>query len=167
MYYIKFKDGTEKEFESLEGANLSHSTLFRSDFRYVNLSNADLSYANLRCAYLEGADLSGARLNHADLFDANLKDATLYHADLIGADLSGADLSGANIKDTDLDYSCLPLWYGGLGMKIDSKIARQLVYHAFAQECDDPEYQRLKELCKDFANKFHRVESKDCEKIGD
>ena len=52
-------------------------------------------------------------------------------------------------------------------MKIDVRIARQLVYHAFAQQCDDPEYQRMKELCKNFANKFHRVENKDCEKIGD
>ena len=152
MYNIKFKDGIEKEFESLEGA--------------------DLKFANLKCANLSWTDLSGANLSWTDLSGANLRDANLKCANLTGANLSWTDLSGANLSWTDLrgadlDYSVLPLWCGGLNMKIDTKIARQLVYHAFAQECDDPEYQRLKELCKDFANKFHRVESKDCEKIGD
>ena len=137
MYKIKFRDGTEKEFESLEGA--------------------DLSYANLR-----DANLSNANLCRADLYGANLEDA-----DLRFANLSNTNLYRANLKNTNLDFSCLPLWCGGLNMKIDATIARQLVYHAFAQECDDPEYQRLKELCKDFANKFHRVESEDCKKLGD
>jgi len=142
MYKIKFRDGTEKEFESLAGADLS---------------NTDLRYANLR----------DANLTNANLCRANLCRADLRSADLRAADLRGAHLEGADLTNANLDYSVLPLWCGGLDMKIDSKIARQLVYHAFAQECDDPEYQRLKELCKDFANKFHRVESKDCEKIGD
>ena len=122
MYKIKFGDGTEKEFESLAGADLRDADLYHADLRYANLKDADLS----------------------------------------GAYLKGADLTNAN-----LDYSVLPLSCGGLNMKIDAKIARQLVYHAFAQECDDPEYLELRKLCADFANKFHRVESEDCEKIGD
>ena len=142
MYKIKFRDGTEREFESLAGADLS---------------NANLSYANLEDVNLDGADLC----------DANLYGANLEDADLRFANLSNTNLSRANLKNTNLDFSCLPLWCGGLNMKIDTKIARQLVYHAFAQECDDPEYQRLKELCKDFANKFHRVQSEDCKKLDD
>jgi len=152
MYKIKFGDGTEKEFESLEGA--------------------DLKFANLKCANLSWTDLSGANLSWTDLSGANLRDANLKCANLTGANLMWADLSGANLRNADLrganiDFSCLPLWCGSLSMKIDVRIARQLVYHAFAQQCDDPEYLELRKLCADFANKFHRVESKDCEKIGD
>ena len=142
MYKIKFRDGTEKEFESLAGADLS---------------NTDLRYANLR----------DANLTNANLCRANLCRADLRSADLRAADLRGAHLEGADLTNANLDYSVLPLWCGGLGMKIDSKIARQLVYHAFAQQCDDPEYLELKKACVKFANKFHRVQSEDCEKIGD
>ena len=45
-------------------------------------------------------------------------------ANLRGANLQGADLRGANI-----DFSCLPLWCGGLNFKIDEKQAKQLMYH--------------------------------------
>jgi hypothetical protein len=47
---VRFKDGTEKEFSVLRGANL----------RGADLSDADLRGANLRGANLRGADLSGA-----------------------------------------------------------------------------------------------------------
>lgn len=117
--------------------------------------------------YGDGTEKEFECLVGADLSEADLSEADLSGADLRGVILSWTDLRGANLRGADLDYSVLPLWCGGLGMKIDVRIARQLVYHAFAQQCDDPEYQRLKELCKNFANKFHRVESKDCEKIGD
>ena len=45
-------------------------------------------------------------------------------ADLQSAYLQGADLQGANI-----DFSCLPLWCGGLNFKIDERQAKQLMYH--------------------------------------
>ena len=80
---------------------------------------ADLRGADLRDADLRGADLSGANLRGADLHYANLRDA-----DLRGADLRDADLSGA-----DVDYSCWPLWCGSLGVHIDERIAKQLLYH--------------------------------------
>ena len=76
--------------------------------------HANLRYANLRYANLRGANLRGANLNHAGLQGANLNHA----------DLRGADLRGANI-----DFSCLPLWCGGLNFKIDEKQAKQLMYH--------------------------------------
>ena len=65
-------------------------------------------YADLRDADLRGANLSGADLRRADLSDANLSDANLSGADLRRADLSGADL----------DYSCVPLWCGGLDLSL-------------------------------------------------
>ena len=65
---------------------------------------SDGERANLRCADLRCADLRGA----------NLRDA-----DLQGADLRDADLQGAN-----LDFSCFPLWCGGLDIHLDD---RQLI----------------------------------------
>ena len=50
-------------------------------------------------------------------------------ANLRGANLRGADLLGADLLGADIDYSCLPLWCGGLNFKIDEKQAKQLMYH--------------------------------------
>ena len=85
---------------------------------------ANLCGANLCGANLFGANLCGANLCGANLFGANLCGASLYDADLCGADLCGANLRGAN-----LDYSCLPLWCGGLNINIDDRIAVQILYH--------------------------------------
>jgi len=113
---------------------------------------ADLSGADLSEADLSGANLSGANLSGADLSEADLSEADLSRANLSEADLSGANLFGAN-----LDFSSWPLYCKSIGVKVDVKIARQLVYHAFAVNCNDPEFLELKKAVKDFANKFHRV----------
>ncbi|WP_044912235.1 hypothetical protein, partial [Blautia producta] len=68
------------------------------------------------------------------------------------ANLSGADLSGA-----DLDFSCWPLWCGGLAVKVCKRIAVQLAYHFCKLDCDDPEYIAARNAILDFANQFHRV----------
>ena len=88
----------------------------------------------------------------ADLFGADLSGADLRRANLSGADLSGADLSGA-----DLDFSCWPLWCGGLAVKVCKRIAVQLAYHFCKLDCDDPEYIAARNAILDFANQFHRV----------
>lgn len=67
-YKIKYLDGTEKEFETLRGADLYRANLYRAD--------------------LYGADLRGANLYGADLYEADLRGANLYGADLYGADLT-------------------------------------------------------------------------------
>ena len=105
-------------------ANLQYANL-----RYANLRYANLQYADLRHAELQGVDLRGANLRGANLQYANLQYAELRHANLQGADLRGADLRGANLQGADLDFSCLPLWCGGLDFKIDDKQAKQLMYH--------------------------------------
>jgi uncharacterized protein YjbI with pentapeptide repeats len=78
-------------------------------------------------------------------------------ADLSEADLRRADLSGANLSEADLNFSCLPLWCGGLGWKIDKRIAAQLAYHFCSMECDDPDFIRIRNGMLDFANRFHLV----------
>lgn len=55
-----------------------------------------------------------ADLRSASLYGANLTDAILSDAVLSSADLSDANLQGAILTDTDLDFSCLTLWCGGL-----------------------------------------------------
>ena len=103
----------------------------------ANLRRADLSEANLRRADLRGADLRGA--------------------DLRGADLRGAGLRGAGLRGADLDFSCWPLWCGGLAVKVCKRIAVQLAYHFCRLDCDDPEYIAARNAILDFANQFHRV----------
>ena len=70
-----------------------------------------------------------ANLKLADLQLADLQDADLQDANLRGAKLRGAYLQGANLRGAKLDFSCLPLWCGGLNFKIDEKQAKQLMYH--------------------------------------
>lgn len=103
--------------------------------------------ANLRWADLRGADLGGADLREADLRWANLR----------GANLREAGLREADLREADIDFSCWPLWCGGLHVKIDKRIAVQLAYHFCAQDCDDPEYIAARNAILPFANQFHRV----------
>ena len=86
--------------------------------------------------------------------DANGKRADLYDAGLRGANLYGAGL----------DFSCWPLWCGSLHVKIDDRIAHQLIYHVCSAIISSPE---VSDSIKDImllqpvlglANKFHRVD---------
>ena len=114
------------------------------------------------------ADLSNTNLSNTNLHGANLHGADLHGADLHGAILSGANLNGANLNDAnlndailrgaDVDFSSWPLWCGSLkGVKVDSRIARQLAYHLCSVVCDDPEFISARNQILPFANKFHRV----------
>ena len=75
-------------------------------------------------ANLQDINLQGAYLRDVNLQGANLRGASLQRANLRGANLQGANLEGAY-----LDFSCLPLWCGGIDFKIDEKQAKQLMYH--------------------------------------
>jgi len=111
----------------------------------------DFRWADLRGAYLNGSFLRSADLRWADLRWADLRGAYLN-----GADLRGAYLKGADIRGCDLDYFAWPLSCGSVGVRIDSDISRQLVYHAL---CNMPQEDK-KEFLSDpfaYANTFHRV----------
>ena len=78
------------------------------------------------------------------------------------ADLRGADLRGANLGGANLNYSCLPLWCGGQGAKIDARLARQFLAHALAFDVDADvdadaaaEYARLREAAREFCGGSH------------
>ena len=115
---------------------------------------ANLSYARLRGADLSRTDLSYAHLHGSDLRGADLSYADLSHTDLRGADLRGAYLRGANL------YNCsVPLWCGGLCIKLDRLQMAQLAYHFCSMECEDSEVLGLQKSMYAFANEF--AESRD------
>lgn len=148
---------------NLQGADLRGVDLNDADLRGANLSCADLKSADLSCADLRGAslrraNLRGVDLRGADLSCANLRGVDLSCANLSYANLRGADLSGVDLRGAALDFSCLPLWCGGLHIKTDRRIMAQLAYHFCAQDCDDPDYLKARNAILDFANTFHRVE---------
>ena len=141
-------------------ADLRHANLQGSDLRHANLQGSDLrdanlQGANLRDADLQDANLQGANLRGADLRDADLQGANLRGADLRDADLRDADLQGSDLRHADLDFSCLPLWCGGLEFKIDDRIAKQLLYHIINLIQDHVKF-RNEQI--DFANQFHRID---------
>ena len=103
--------------------------------------------------------ISRYKAGERDFRYADLRDAKLRYADLMGADLSGADLRGADLSRVDLDMSCLPLWCGSLGIKVDKRIAVQIAYHLCALDCDDPEYREVRSKCLKFANQMHRTDA--------
>ena len=68
---------------------------------------------------------------------------------------------------SDLDFSCLPLWCGGLDINIDDRQAKQIAYHLvrnvlYSKNTSKEAKEAVKPLV-DFANCFHRVE--ECGKI--
>ena len=106
----------------------------------------------------------GIKLNmeKCDLRGSDLSYSNLSYSDLSGSDLSDSNLSYSNLSGSNLDYSCWGLSCKTLNVKIDKKIAVQLLYHTMRamQSVDDKE-------CKEFlrnksnmklVNQFHRVE---------
>ena len=70
-------------------------------------------------------------------------------ADLREADLQRADLQGANLFNT-----CLPLWCGGLNIKLDRLQMAQLAYHFCSMDCEDDEIKDLQKSLYQLANEF-------------
>ena len=144
---------------NLRGANLRGADLSRADLSGADLSGADLSRADLSGADLSGADLSGADLRYSDLrysdlSGADLIGADLRYSDLIGADLRGADLNGADLRGVNLYNCCLPLWCGGLHIKLDRRQMVRLIYHFCSMDCDDSEVIEMQKSMYAFANEF-------------
>lgn len=99
--------------------------------------------------------------------DKDGQKAILRDADLEGADLTGAILKGAILKGADLDFSCFPLWCGGLRVHLDDKQVIQLLYHTVQNAMYSKNTsERVKNILNsvvDLANEFHRVE--ECGKV--
>jgi len=156
LLYLKSDENGKRL--SCTNINLSNIDFTHLNLSYVTFENvifkcADFEYANLTCTNLKSADFEGANLKYVDFTHVDLKGANLEGADLRGANLEGANLEGANI-----DFSCLPLWCGGLNIKIDKRIAVQLTYHLCSMQCNDIEFQEIRKMLLPFANQMHRTD---------
>ena len=161
-------NGSEGQKADLSDADLWGADLSEANLMNANLMGADLSYANLSDADLSEANLSYAHLMNANLRSANLRYANLRHANLTNANLRNADLRNANLIGADLDFSCWPLWCGSIGVKVDEKIARQLMYHTLIVMLDSGiEIPETKEKLIKFANDSHVVTRYNCKKLED
>jgi uncharacterized protein YjbI with pentapeptide repeats len=86
----------------LSEANLSGIKLSGADFSQANLSVVNLSGANLSGTNFSDAKLNVARLRGAHLEEAILNNASLNVANLIRANLSRAQLKGASLIRAEL-----------------------------------------------------------------
>lgn len=96
--------GVDVSSAFLQGLNLEHANLLRSDFSSSDLRNSrlagvDFTLATLNSANLRGADLNGAKCVETDLRDADLVGSSLAGVNFAGALLDGADLRGSDLKD--------------------------------------------------------------------
>ena len=80
--------------------------------------------------------------------------ANLRWADLQGADLQGADLRWADLQEANLFNTCLPLWCGGLNIKLGRLQMAQLAYHFCSMDCEDDEIKGLQKSLYQLANEF-------------
>ena len=111
-------------------------------------------------AWLKG-DLDGVE---AKLSWANLTWANLAGANLTGANLAGANLAWANLTGAKLDFASWPLCCGSKNPKIDERIARRLLAHAFAvaKGFCTPTPEQI-----EFCNGFHRIVSGEFPKLAE
>lgn len=80
--------------------------------------------------------------------------ADLRGYDLSGYNLRGADLIGADLRGVNLYNCCLPLWCGGLHIKLDRRQMVRLIYHFCSMDCDDSEVIEMQKSMYAFANEF-------------
>ena len=65
-----------------------------------------------------------------------------------------ANLRGANLREADLFNTCLPLWCGGLNIKLGRLQMAQLAYHFCSMDCEDDEIKSLQKSLYKLANEF-------------
>jgi len=157
----------ETTFEAdLQGAQLQDADLRRADLQEADLRRADLRGSDLWRTQLQGTDLQEADLRRADLRGSDLWRAHLQGADLRGAQLQGAHLQGADLRGADLDFSCLPLWCGSFGMKVNTRFVWQLIAHIGRLDTKNvsKKAQKALRVLRPYYNEFCRYRN-DIEKI--
>ena len=136
----------------------------RAELRNYDLTGADLTGADLRYADLRNVDLRNVDLRNIDLRNSYLINSDLRNVNLKNSDLRNVDLRNSDLRGANLDFASWPLWCGSLKVKVDSRIAKQLMYHALAVLPGEDREEFLADPLK-YANGFHRVISWDVEKI--
>ena len=135
-----------------DGALTIKETVQNAIEQGISLSGSDLSYSKL-----SGSDLRGSDLRGSDLRGSDLRGSDLRGSNLRGSDLRDSNLRGSDLRGSDIDFSCLPLWCGSKGIKIDERQAKQLFMHVFNIGL---KYfpGGLTEEQKDWVNTCHRIQ---------
>jgi uncharacterized protein YjbI with pentapeptide repeats len=98
----RWREETREVDSQYRGVDLSNADLHGFDLSRANLNRANLNRANLNSAQLLMADLRGTSLVRADLGGANLTAAWLNSASLRRANLQQARLDGAHLERADM-----------------------------------------------------------------
>lgn len=113
-------------FEQLDlsGRDLHGICFDKSDFREVNLDNADLSGCSASNAFFQGSSLKDVKLTDAFLHSADFRYCNLSGADISGADIFAAALHGADLNGVTADertkyyYPRCPMEGAFIGWKV-------------------------------------------------
>ena len=135
----------------------------KPSLRDINLRNSNLSNSDLSDSDLSNSNLSNSNLRNSDLSNSNLSGSDLRSSDLRNSDLRNSNLSNSDLRNANIDCSAWPLSCKSIGIKVCKKIAIQLLFHAMSVECDDKEFNELKnsEQVINLLKQFHQ---KDAEK---
>jgi len=94
--------GVDVSSAFLQGLNLEHANLLRSDFSSTDLRNSRLAGVDFTLATLNSANLRGADLHGALCVETDLREADLVRSSLAGVNFAGALLDDADLRGTDL-----------------------------------------------------------------
>lgn len=118
---VDFSNEQDAMPTALNGANLSHTSLFGSKFSSNRLTGVDFSHANLMGAIFEnivfdkGCYLVSAKANYETQFKScHFTEANLSNANFEGVDLSNTSFEESNLEGTNFSRSLLShsLWNG-------------------------------------------------------
>lgn len=105
---------TNSDFKNLDlsDAQFTNAVLMNADFSGANLTrvdfrNAQLVNANFSGAYFRKTNLGSANLSKADLRGIRIEETSFMFVNLQRANLSGLDLSGVDMRFADLRWAVL------------------------------------------------------------
>ena len=98
-------------------------------------------------------NLSGSDLRRSNLRGSNLRGSNLSESDLSRSNLSESDLSGSNLSGSNLDFISIPMCCKSFGVKIDTRIAYQMILHVFGAEIIGEGSEEIKKALEPFAKK--------------
>jgi uncharacterized protein YjbI with pentapeptide repeats len=145
---------------NLTGALFIDAQLYRDNFAYSKLDNADFRGASITETSFYSAHLEDVFWRKAYLSDVDFRHSILDRSNFFRAALSGAiTFQDASLVGVDLDYASLPLWCGGSHFKTNMQLVRQLFAHIGTLDVVDADKDMQKALAaiKPQALKSHRA----------
>jgi hypothetical protein len=97
-----------------------------------------------------------ADFGHYDLGSVDLRNKDLRGAYLFNTDYTKADIRGADFRGTLLTRPSFRVSDNNSGVKIDKRTARDLIAFICSMECDDKEFNHIRDLGLKFMAKVDR-----------